>query len=715
MPKKVVKKVSRPVPETKTQPEQVSSVNIFELFKSFRFQKWFVLAFTLLLYANTLDLNYALDDTLMITENSFTKKGISGIKDIFTNDAFVGFLGKNNLLPGGRYRPLSQVMFAIEYQIFGFNPFVGHLINVLLYGLLCMLLFSLLLKVFDKYKSEKWFRYFPFFATLLFAAHPLHTEVVANIKGRDEIMSMLACLGALYFSLKYADNKKFINLILSFFILFSGILSKENAVTFVAIIPLCLYFYRKASAKDYIIILLPLLLAFFASFALRTAFIGFRVKYVETELLNNPFLYATFAQKYATIMLTWLKYLWLTFVPYTLTHDYYPKQIPIIGWSDPRAIITLLAFAGLALFAVIKIWKKNIYAFGIAFFILTFSISSNLVFNIGTFMNERFLFTPLLGFTIIVSYFFNKDLARLLKNNMKIIMTIFIIIMSLYALKTITRNRVWKDDLTLFTTDVKVSTNSSKCNTSAGGKLLEKADSTDDQIEKENYINQSIKYLNRAIEIYPENQNPWLLLGNAYAKISNYKESRRCYDFFIKHSANDEKAFNNMLYIAQKAYNEKQYRESLISYQYLLKFKPDESDYIYYSGLDYRGLGVFDSAIYCLNKVIEMKPKYSESYARLGEIYGQNLNQLDKAFGYLMKAVELDPKNESALENIGIIYGINKKFKESIEYFNKAIVLEPDKPAIYENIGSTYNMMGDKQKAQEYFNKAQELKNKGKK
>ena len=156
--------------------------------------KWIVFAFALLLYANTLDLKYALDDSLMITDNNFTKKGASGIKDILTNDAFVGFLGKNNLLPGGRYRPLPQVMFAIEKEFFGFNPFVGHLINILLYAFTCMLLFIILNRLFINYKTTNWYLGIPFTATMLFTAHPLHTEAVANIKGRDEILCLFFCL-----------------------------------------------------------------------------------------------------------------------------------------------------------------------------------------------------------------------------------------------------------------------------------------------------------------------------------------------------------------------------------------------------------------------------------------------------------------------------------------------------------------------------------------
>ncbi|MBE0640560.1 MAG: tetratricopeptide repeat protein, partial [Bacteroidales bacterium] len=77
----------------------------------------------IVLYANTLPLDYALDDTLILTGNEFTKQGIRGIPEIMTNDAFTGFFGKQkSLVAGGRYRPLSQVMFAIEYELFGFNP-----------------------------------------------------------------------------------------------------------------------------------------------------------------------------------------------------------------------------------------------------------------------------------------------------------------------------------------------------------------------------------------------------------------------------------------------------------------------------------------------------------------------------------------------------------------------------------------------------------------
>ena len=80
---------------------------------------------------------YTLDDMLAITSNKYTKQGIKGVSQIMSHDAFDGFFGeKKNLLAGGRYRPLAQITFAVEYQFFGLNPFVGHLNNLLLYAFL---------------------------------------------------------------------------------------------------------------------------------------------------------------------------------------------------------------------------------------------------------------------------------------------------------------------------------------------------------------------------------------------------------------------------------------------------------------------------------------------------------------------------------------------------------------------------------------------------
>src|SRR5262245_34032743 len=88
------------------------------------------------LYIQTLSFSNVLDDTILITKNKFTQKGIAGIPEILGNETFKGHFGEQKeLVEGGRYRPLSMVSFALEKSVTGGNVAISHLINVLLYAL----------------------------------------------------------------------------------------------------------------------------------------------------------------------------------------------------------------------------------------------------------------------------------------------------------------------------------------------------------------------------------------------------------------------------------------------------------------------------------------------------------------------------------------------------------------------------------------------------
>jgi len=164
--------------------------------------------FTFSIYFNSVFNNYALDDAIVITQNDYTQKGFSGIKDIFTTELFTGFFKvKKDLVAGGRYRPLSMVTFAIEFELIpeSIRPHFSHLINIILFAFTNVLIFIILSKLFQRYQVKKWYLSFPFIATLLYAAHPIHTEVVACVKGRDDILAFGGSLLAIYFSLKYFE------------------------------------------------------------------------------------------------------------------------------------------------------------------------------------------------------------------------------------------------------------------------------------------------------------------------------------------------------------------------------------------------------------------------------------------------------------------------------------------------------------------------------
>jgi hypothetical protein len=140
------------------------------------------------LYLNTIGHDFTIDDGTVIGNNRFTKEGIAGLPDIFSEAYRAGFWEREE----GLYRPLSVALFALEWEFFPDNPKPGHIINILLYalsaGLLCLVLFRLL---------KQQHPLIPLTAALLWTVHPLHTEVAANIKSGDELLAFLFGLSGL--------------------------------------------------------------------------------------------------------------------------------------------------------------------------------------------------------------------------------------------------------------------------------------------------------------------------------------------------------------------------------------------------------------------------------------------------------------------------------------------------------------------------------------
>lgn len=645
-------------------------------------------------YADTLTLHYASDDRMIIFENDYTLKGFKGIPEVMTKDAFTGFFGDSQtLVAGGRYRPLSQITFIIEYELFGGSirdkvgfhqapqneqlfsdsilPVMQHGGNLILFILLCISIYAVLKLLFPKFENEKWYFSVPFLATLLFAVHPLHTEAVANIKGRDEIMSMLGAILALYASLRFVSDRKWWWLLLSFAAMLFGIFSKENAVTFLAVVPLSLWFLEVPKKRgDYLLTLLPLVVATVIFLAARTHALGGMMNQSTSDLiLNNPFLHSTKAQTIATVILTWGIYLRLMIFPHPLTHDYYPHQIEITNFANPVVWFITAIIIGLIIFAIKTLKQKNVASYGILFFIITFSITSNLLFNVGTFMNERFLFTSLLGFTLIVAFLIQK--LQKTKVSGKVMTVSVILLCLLYGGKTAARNLVWYDDIKLFTTDVKTSKNSIKCNVSAGGSYLKLYDQTG----KKKYLKLAAEYLEQAFKLGCNTAESYSLLGKLYFMEEDYDRARQCYEIILASNPDDQLAAANL-----KLTMEVQKRNGADKVSKLM----DENK--------------VDEAFVLVNQLIEQDPNSATLYNLLARIYGEKKGNIDAAIPYLNKAIELDPDFVSAYENLGIAYATKGNFKKALELLNKALELDPENEHVKNNISMLYSNMKEVQK-----------------
>ncbi len=458
------------------------------------------------LYWNTLPYEYVLDDKIVISENNYTKKGISGVKDIFTTESFQGYFGEQkDLIVGGRYRPLSIVSFAIEYQFFGLNPKVGHFGNILLYALTGLLIFRILSLLLYRPLEGRylWLVGVPFLSTLFFIFHPIHTEVIANIKGRDEIMSMLGSLSALFFALRYLKKTNYTNLLAMSLSMFLASMSKENAVTWLAIIPMSMWVFTKATKKDYFQIILWLTIPVAGYLLIRYQVIGYFLSSGKeiTNIMNNPFYGMSGNEKFATIFYTLLQYIKLLIFPHPLTHDYYPYQIPIMNWSNIWVLVSVLLHIALTIFGLYATYKKKLSGYAILFYLITLSIVSNLPFTVGTFMNERFIYVSSLGFCLLSAHLIINHL-----NKKSFIggLIVSILILAGYTFKTFERTPAWENTLTLNEAAVQVSTNSARANLFAGVALFkEKAPHIQDVNQKLEVYKQAQNYFKKATKIHP--------------------------------------------------------------------------------------------------------------------------------------------------------------------------------------------------------------------
>jgi hypothetical protein len=590
-----------------------------------------------LLYGNTLPHQFALDDAAVITENPFTTKGLAGVPDLLTHDMFEGILGKPADLEGGRYRPLSLITFAFEYELFGDNPLPGHIGNVVLYGVTSALLLLVLISWFGRYSA------IPYAAALLFVVHPVHTEVVANIKSRDEILCLFLLLLTLLSLDRFdADKSRRIWWGLCGVATYSlSLLAKETAITFLAVMPFVWFIFHGKDLRGSVVRTMPFLAVALLYLVWRTAVVGTGGGDAGLDILNNPYARSDFVEKFATISVILLKYVRLLLFPHPLSSDYSYNAIPFVSFADPACLVGAAVYGSMGVYVAVRIWKKDICAFALLVYLASLSVASNIVVNLGAPMGERFLFIPSVGFVILVAYLltrvFRFSAVREVFNNRKALpaLLLFSIVFVACSAKTITRNADWSDNMTLFSADIRTVQGSAKMQYYVGN-----------------------TYWLAYLATKSGNPDPTLM--------------RRAKDHF---------------YRGYTIYN-------------------DFVECTYNLGQVYEEESKADSALFFLNTTLELRPDDTKSLNVLGKVYGRLLNDPDKALYYLErsrdlgdpdyvnlgisyamkrrfgeavaaleKALEEDPNDARIYQNLGVLYGEAGDSQRSQEMFRRAEAL----------------------------------------
>lgn len=647
------------------------------------------------IYANTLQNGYVLDDGMVLKDNVFVKKGIEGIPKILFSPRSEGTQLNN---AGDFYRPLSMVMFAIEVELFGMNPAANHFFNILAFIGCVLMLFRFLDALMEHKRTAV-----AFIAAFLFAVHPIHTEVVANIKSRDELLCYFFAFWSLNLFMGYIKTEKVGQLLLGALTLFLAYLSKETVIAFVVIIPLLFFFFHSSDDRRPVVSVMLVTAVVTGLFlVLRPAILSsggqgdVTVSFIENALVNAP----DAATRLATETLILGKYLKLLFIPYPLLSNYSYNSVPFAGFGDPGVLTSLLVYAaliGLGIYRLVK--KKNdMWAFAILFYMVTLALFSNIVFLVGAEMAERFLFFASTGFclalALAVDYLlFRRTAAELTNPKLLVVLAVFLLG---FGGLTIARNSDWKNNYTLYTTDIEKSPEDSRLYYWLAAELSQNMYTGEtDTLKQKELDRQSIGYLREALGIYPEFSDALAELGWIYQR-NNMPDSARYFNNRALQLNPDNSEAN--LNLGNLYYAEGKFLDAIEQLKKAIAINPKlKMAYMTLANCNLQ-LRQYDDAIANANKVLEFDPDYTDAHQCLGNVYmrKQDLKLAEEHFNIVVKA---KPGYVQAINNLGVIYLDAKKYAEAIEQFNKVLSLNKGYLNAYSNLGRAYFFTGQFNKA----------------
>lgn len=608
-----------------------------------------------ILYVNTFSHEYAWDDKIVVEKNQRVQKGISGIPDLF-----VKYNSQYQYDKYG-YRPITLVSLAIEYQIAPGNAHFSHFMNVFYFSILCVLIFIFLIKLFSNYN---WL--FSFLITLLFVTHPLHVEVVANIKSRDEILALLFAMLAFIFFIRYMNDKKPIMIFYTFLFYFLAYLSKENSITLLAVFPIIAFIKKvKLNKKLVLISGVSILICAAASFLIYTLSINSKAGveasmgkgiYEENGILGNSFFHLSgFGQKLPNAIHVLGLYLKNFIIPYPLLFYYGYNVIPVTGWGNFAVIVSLLIHIVL-LVVGIKFWKKRPeILFGFLFYAICISVYTHLFRTLSDTMSDRFLFFGSLGLCIMLigllglllktdwnissikNYSISIRFKELVQKNKTITYSTLVVCIVLSFL-TFSRNKVWKDDMTLVKHDLPYLENCSRVNyyyaTLLNKQLLEDKNLLNNAQKRLNVEKEMIKYYEKSIKISDYAYNSYVELGSYYCMHYRYEEGIKVFEKAVQLFPD---AGEPHFYLGQSYVLTNRPEKGVSLLEKSIEKSYNQPTNYYFLGIAYSRVKRFEDAVNIINKGLEkFENEKGLFYDAFGFIYFEN-GQLDKSIEYTMQ------------------------------------------------------------------------------
>ncbi len=593
-----------------------------------------LLAIILITYGRTIQNDFNLDDHLITGALDGKVSSVSDLPGLFK-------LTYNKT----DYRPIVFLAFGIEQLLFdGIHPSTSHGIQLFLFFLVCIAA----LKLFELLFGEE-HRILCFLAVVVFCVHPANTEVVCSLKCRDNLLSMLfsicSSISFLYFLQK--GRWHYVYLVLSISLSVIALLSKMDAIGFLLFnIGYVLFFQRDKKILYiglgiFLLIIIPnIVTSFTDSMMNKPATEALKAQVTFTE---NPLGFHFTLINRIIAMINTVGYYFSKLIPVSGFHYYYGYnylQVLSIGFAFIAGIFLFTGF----LIAFIIVLKKNNRIISISImgiFILSL-YALNFIVPVAGIIADRYIFMANLFFCLLFVYVFYLVLSHFLQRPSIYYSSISGVILFFFILSYM-RVPAWKDLTTLIDTDAPKLYSSYEAMRIAGAAYYKAYEKETDISIKKSYLEKSIFYTNKGIDVYPKNYLLYLFAGQYYFEAKDYHHA---IEYLRTSIQNDSTTADGFIYLGD----------------------------IYYS------LKKSDSALYLYQRGLNINPTSPALINNISTIYYDS----DKAscLRFNQQLIQKDSTLYPAYENLGYYYLGEHDTLTAQNYFKKSVTLGLDPAAV---------------------------------
>jgi tetratricopeptide (TPR) repeat protein len=407
-------------------------------------------------YANSLSGDFVWDDHKLIV-NDRAIKSWSHLDEVFTSDFFER---NEDDLPYGYYRPLTTLSYLVDFSLWGLQPCGYHLTNVLLHSACSLMAALILLRLGFGVQPAV-------LAGLLFAVHPIHSENVAWIAGRTDLLAFFFCALAMLVHLSArgapqwatagrtagpGPQQRVLRVGLSTLLFTVALMAKEMSIVllgWLALIEIVAYGRHWRRVR---LTLLPYA-------AIVAAYLVWRFLVIKVHMPGAPAdhgLGVVLLSMGPTIVRYLAWFLW------PADPNAYVQNPYVTSFADPRFLLAWLLIGVGFVLVYWRVGRDSRVRLAAGMLVVSFLPILNFVrvaapADMGNVMAERFGYFPSFPFVALVGLFLAGAAHRVSRNRAGLALSTaaIAILLASAAWATLRRNRDWADELTFLSKTLK--------------------------------------------------------------------------------------------------------------------------------------------------------------------------------------------------------------------------------------------------------------------